>query len=349
MFFLWPHLLWALFAVPMLIAGYVVATRKRQPALRFSSLALVREALPRSARWRRHTPPLLLLLAFIALVLGMARPAADLAVTAQERTVVLAIDVSYSMSADDIAPTRLKAAQAAARRFIADLPRDVRVAIVAFAGNADIVQVPTTNRVHLERAVDELRSDYHTSVGSGILGALVALFPEQGIQGGMDIFGMGGMRDGGRELDIASILAAPSKQVEPVAAGSNRSAAIVLLTDGISTIGLDAARAAHVAADRGTRIYTVGLGTPAGGVIRDGSERNAGFDEAVLRDIANITAGEYFAAANAHELDRIYEQLSGRVVRETRQRELSAFFAAAGALLMAAALSIALSWFTRIV
>src|SRR5687768_8345545 len=158
--FLWGELLWLLLGVPALVGVYVLLVYRRANAVRYSRVALVREALSGALRARRHVPPCVLLLAVIVLMLAAARPAADLTLLTEQRTIVLAIDVSMSMSATDIAPSRLEAAQAAANAFISSLPRDVRVAIVSFAGNADVLQIPTRNRQYLADAIRSLHLDY---------------------------------------------------------------------------------------------------------------------------------------------------------------------------------------------
>jgi Ca-activated chloride channel family protein len=348
MVFLWPHLLWLLLAAPALVAAYVFVTRRKQPALRVSSLSLVREATAYTPRWRRHIPPLMFLAALVSLCVATARPAAEWSVAAKDRTVMLAIDVSLSMDAKDIPPSRISAAQAAARKFIRELPRDVRVGIIAFAGAADVVQVPTYNRDHLFQAIDQLRLEHHTSVGTAILASMVTLFPDAGLIGGYDIFGMGGMRDGGREIDVEEVLKAPKNRAEPVPAGSDTTASIILLTDGISTIGMDPRAAAQMAADRGVRIFTLGFGSPGAKVTNEqGVVLDAGFNEDALRAVADITAGEYFAASNAVGLDRAYTRLSGRVVRESRQTEVTSFFTAAAALLLALGAALSFAWTPR--
>jgi Ca-activated chloride channel family protein len=348
MTFLWAHLLWALLAVPALVVLYLRLLRRKQPALLYSNLALVREAMAGNARWRRHMPPLIFLGALVALIVAMARPAADMSLVAKDRTIILAIDVSLSMAADDIAPTRLAAAQAAARKFIRDIPRDVRVGIVAFAGSADVVQVPTRNRVYLAQAIDQLQLDSNTGIGIGILASLISLFPDAGLEGSYDIFGMGGMRDGGRALDMNTLGDSPKAAFSPVAAGSHSAAAIILLTDGRSTIGVHPRLAAQTAADRGVRIFTVGFGTQNGKTVNDeGKTLEVSFDADVLREVADMTRGTYSYAASGDRLDKIYAGLSGQLVRETGQTELTSLFTAAAAILTLVAAALSCAWFPR--
>lgn len=349
MIFLWGHLLWLLLAAPALAAAYVLLLRRKQPALLHSNLALVREAMAGNTRWRRHLPPLIFLGALGALIVAMARPAADMSLVSKDRTIILAIDVSLSMAADDIVPTRIAAAQAAAKKFIREIPRDVRVGIVAFAGSADIVQVPTRNRVYLAQALDQMQLDSNTAIGTGMIAALVSLFPDAGLDGSYDIFGMGGMRDGGRALDINTLNDSRKAAFKPVAAGSYSAAAIIVLTDGRSTMGLDPRVVAQMAADRGVRVFTVGFGTPNGKTVDDdGKTFDVSFDEDVLREVASTTRGAYFHAATAERLNRIYADLNGQLVRETGQTEITSLFTAVAAILMLIAAALSCAWAPRL-
>jgi Ca-activated chloride channel family protein len=349
MTFLWGHLLWLLLAAPALVAIYFRLLRGKQPALRYSNLALVREAMAGGLHWRRHVPPFVFLAALVALIVAMARPAADMSLVSKDRTIILAIDVSLSMAADDIVPTRLAAAQMAARKFIREVPRDVRIGIVAFAGSADIVQVPTRNRQYLAQALDQLQLDSNTGIGIAIVAALVSLFPDAGLDGSYDIFGMGGMRDGGRALDMNALSDSGKSAFTPVPAGSHSAAAIILLTDGRSTIGMNPRIAAKTAADRGVRVFTVGFGTPNGKTVNDeGKTLDVSFDADALREVAEITRGTYFYAATGDRLDKIYAELSGQLVRETGQTELTSLFTAAAAVLMLVAAALSCAWFPRL-
>src|SRR3954462_1636477 len=180
MTFLWPAALWFLAGVPLLTALYVwLMRRKRKTALRYSNLAMVKAALGEGHKLRRHLPPALFLLALGAMLFALARPAAVITLPSQHETVVLAIDVSGSMRADDVKPTRLAAAQAAARAFIKDTPSSTRIGVVSFAGSAALIQPPTRNREEVLNAIDQLQLQNATAVGSGILVSLKALFPDQ--------------------------------------------------------------------------------------------------------------------------------------------------------------------------
>ena len=353
MSFEWPMVLWLLLAVPGLVAAYLwLKRRRKRMALRFASLGIVREALGRAPGWRRHVPPVLLLVALTALIVAAARPGARITLPSDHRTIVLAIDVSLSMRAADIEPTRIAAAQAAAKTFVHAQPADIRVALVSFAGSAAVVQPPTRNRDELSAAIDRLELQRHTAIGTGILTSLATIFPEQAdeltaanVPGGM-------MRafdqSQGRSLDAAP---APAKKAfTPVPAGSYKSAAIILLTDGRRTTGPDPIDAARMAAERGVRVYTVGFGTAEGASVSfDGWSIYMRFDEEALKGIADVTKASYFHAKSSAELVKVYEALNAQYVFERTHTEISALFAAAAAVLTVLAGALSVLWFQRIV
>jgi Ca-activated chloride channel family protein len=346
--FLWPELLWLLAAVPALLGAYVLLMRRRKKgALRYASLSLVRGAIGPGQRIRRHVPPLVFLAAMIAAVIAIARPSAVLTLPSEQRTIILAIDVSLSMRATDVQPTRLAAAQAAAKAFVADQPADVRIAIVSFAGTAAIVQRPTHDRDDLVAAIDRLHLQRHTAIGSGIIMSLAAVFPEEDIDLESAIFGRAFARE--RNAPIEGARGAEKKPPEAVAPGSYPSAAIILLTDGRRTTGPDPIQAAKMAADRGVRVYTVGFGTVAGSTVDiDGWSIYMRFDEETLKAIAEVTAAKYFHAGSAADLRKVYESLNAKFVLERKETEIGALFAAGAALLAAAAATLSLLWFHRI-
>ncbi len=345
--FLWPDLLWLLLLLPLLVAGYLwLLHRRRRFALRYASLSLVREAIGTGARWRRHLPPALLLAAIALLLLAAARPTAVVTLPTQQDTVLLVMDVSGSMRATDVEPTRLEAAQNAAREFIGTLPRHTRVGIVAFAATANLVLPPTLNREDALAAIDRFQLQRGTATGSGIIVALATLFPDGGFDVGQATYGresqrLGAPIDGERK-------AAPVEHT-PVPPGSYEQAAIILLSDGQRTTGPDPIEAARRAADRGVRIYTVGVGTVDGEVITfEGWAFRARLDEEALKAVASITRGEYFYAGTAADLTKVYRALSARTVFQTRETEVSALVSAAAALLVLIAASLSLLWFNRI-
>jgi Ca-activated chloride channel family protein len=334
MSFQWPEALWLGLLLPLLLALYIyLLKRKKRFALRYSSLALVRAAMV-GPSWRRHVPPALMLLALAALIVAVARPSAVMTLPSQHETVILAMAVSGSMRASDVEPTRLAAAQAAAKGFIADQPDSVRVGIVAFAGTATVAQAPTKNKEDLYAAIDRFQLQRATAIGSAIIVSLATLFP-----------------DGG--YDVASFTfdkKKPPANFKPVPPGSYTSAVIILLTDGQRTSGPDSVMAARLAADRGVRIFTVGVGTPEGKIVGfDGWSMHVRLDEETLRAVADLTRGEYFYAGNAVDLKKIYQTMNSRLVMETKKTEIGAFFSAGAALLVLLAAGLSLAWFNRVV
>jgi Ca-activated chloride channel family protein len=354
MTFLWPEGLWMLLLVPVLVGIYVLLLRRKKTALAYSNFALVREALGKGPGLRRHVPPLLLLGAFILMLVALARPAATVSLPTQNETVILAIDVSGSMRADDVKPTRLAAAQAAARAFIKDTPSSTRIGVVAFAGSAALVQPPTRNREEILAAIDQLQLQNATAIGSGILVSLKALFPDQefdtkdqqlraGIGGNAGSAAAGGSR-------APQVLGAPTKPApKPVPPGSYKSAVVILLTDGQTTTGPDPVDAARLAAERGVRVFTVGVGTPDGQILTgEGWSIRVRLDEDALKVIADMTRGDYFFAGNAPDLKRIYQGLNSKLVMERKTTEVTALFTAVAASLTLLAASLSLMWFNRI-
>lgn len=351
MSFEWPSVLWLLLAVPGLIAAYLwLGRRRKRAALRYASLGVVREAMGRAPGWKRHVPAALLLFAIVALIIAAARPGARVTLPSDHRTIVLAIDVSLSMRANDIEPSRIEAAQEAAKAFVKAQPSDVRVALVSFAGSAAVVQPPTRNREDLVAAIDRLELQRHTAIGTGILTSLAAIFPEQAgeltaanVPGGM---ARAINESQGRSLDAAP--PSPKKAFVPVPPGSNQTAAIILLTDGRRTTGPDPLDAARMAADRGVRVYTVGFGTAEGASVSfDGWSIYMRFDEETLKTVADITKAEYFYAGSAADLKKVYQQLNTQFVLERKETEVSALASAVASLLVLAAAALSVLWFNR--
>jgi Ca-activated chloride channel family protein len=341
MSFQWPSMLWALAALPLLVLLYLwLLRRKRRSTVRLASIAVAREALGKGPGWRRHVPPLLLLLALATLALAVARPTAVITLPLAQRTIMLAMDVSGSMRAEDVKPNRLKASQEAAKTFINALPRDVKVGIVSFAGTAAVVQAPTTSRDDLIGAIDRFQLQRGTATGSGVILSLATLFPEHNIE----ISQITGERRMPRMLGDAE----PAKAFTPVEPGSYNSAAIIMLTDGQRTTGPDPLEAAKMAAERGVRVYTVGVGTTQGEIIGfEGWSMRVKLDEETLKNISVLTHGEYFYAGTADDLMKVYESLSAKLVVEKKETEITALFAALGALLALASAGLSIFWFGR--
>ncbi|MBC7732735.1 MAG: VWA domain-containing protein [Bacteriovorax sp.] len=341
MTFIWPEMLWGLLAVPLLIGLYVwLLRRRKKTALRFASLSLVKEAMGKRLAWRRHLPPALLLVAVTALLVAAGRPAAVISLPSAEKTIVLAMDVSGSMRATDVLPARFTAAKDAAKAFVAELPRTVRIAVVQFAGTAAVVQAPTLSRDDVVAAIDRFQLQRGTAIGSGIVLSLATLFPDAGI----DLSQITGQRDMPPAPGDK-----PKAEFMPVAPGSYGSAAIILLTDGQRTTGPDPVEAAKMAADRGVRVYTVGVGTKEGETIGfEGWSMRVRLDEETLKNIANMTRADYFYAGTAADLKKVYQGLSTRLIVEKKETEISALFAAFGALLVVLAAGLSVWWFGRV-
>ena len=353
MTFLWPQFLWLLLTLPLLVTVYVwLLLRKKKRALRHASLALVKEAMSAGQQVRRHIPPLLFLLSLAAMLVAGARPFSAVTLPSAQETIILAMDVSGSMRATDVKPNRLAASQNAAKAFLADLPRHVRVGVVAFAGTAAVVQPPTLSRPDLAAAIDKFQLQHGTAIGNGIVLSLAELLPEAGI----DLEAL--QNDPERQSSVS--LDQPLKERQegkkktaknfiPATPGSYASGAIILLTDGQRTSGIDSLDAAKAAAERGVRVYTVGIGTVEGETIGfEGWSMRVRLDEDTLKDIARTTRADYFYAGTAGDLKKVYETLSARLTVEKKETEISALLALAAAALALLSASLSLLWFNRI-
>ncbi len=346
--FLWPDLLWLLLVLPTLAAAYVYALRRRKKeAISYTNLALVRAAMGPGQKIRRHLPPALFLLAIGAAIVATARPTAVVTLPSQFLTIVLAMDVSRSMLATDVEPTRISAAQAAAREFINELPKDVRLGIVTFAGTASIVQTPTENREEMLAAINRFQLQRATATGSGLLLSLATLFPEEGFDLQAAVYGNGFSSGGASPLDRSAKKAA-KKEHKPVAPGSYTGGAVILISDGRRTTGPDPIEIAKIAADYGVRVFTVGFGTVNGALVgSEGFSFYARLDEPTLKAVASITGAEYFHAGTAAEMRKVYDSLNKKFALERRETEVSALFSAAAAVLALGAMILSLLWFRR--
>ncbi len=366
MSFLWPEALWLLLGVPLLILAYRWLLRRRQAqAIRFGSLGLVRQALGQNRSWRRHVPPLLFLAGIVLSVVSLSRPSAVMSLPSLDKTVILAIDVSGSMRAKDVSPDRITAAQAAARQFVDQLPPSTKVGIVTFAASAAVLQPPTVERDDIAAAIERFKLQRGTATGSAILVSLQLLFPdlefdlqsdnprkpppEAAASGKGGANGRGDGRGAGR-TDSAKDNRKPAKPLEkPAQPGSFTSAAIILVTDGQRNIGPDAIESAKMAAERGVRVFTVGIGTPAGEVLStEGWSMRVKLDEDSLNRIADLTRAKYFPAATTAELKSAYDALNSRIVLERRELEVTSLVTAAAALLLMLAGALSVTWFGRL-
>lgn len=389
MTFLWPTMLWLLLAVPLLALTAVwVGRRRSRDRLAYPGLGRAGDDSAARAggrrRWRR-LPAVLFLFGLTALFIAAARPTAVVMVPRLNQTVLLALDASLSMRAGDVKPSRLEAVQSAARRFIESQPADTRIGVISFAATASVVQMPTVVRSDTLAAVDRLSLQRGTAIGSAILVALGVLFPQEdfermltpGSGGNAGSGGNGGSAGAGNRQGAAGSSGAEPRQgagalpnlpgssgstllpelqkrdraarMERVEPGSHDSAAIVVITDGQSTVGPLPAEAARLAADAGVRVYTVGVGTPGGEVIEgDGWKVRVKLDDSVLKDVASQTRGEFFLAESAADLNRISSALGTRFVLERKETEISSWFTAIGALLMLVASLVSLRRSNRI-
>jgi Ca-activated chloride channel family protein len=354
MYFLWPHNLWWMLLLPLLPALHLWLLRRgrKRAVLVYSSLRVVREA--NGPSWRRHVPPALVFVALALLLLALARPTASVPLPWARSTIWLAIDISRSMRVQDVQPSRMVAAQDAAKAFLAEAPKHVEVGLVTFAGNAQVAQRATLDRPSLVGAIDAIQMQFGTAIGSAIVVCLAELFPDHGIDLSEMTFGWRrqqqqqgaprGLNGNGDKADKV-----PPKEITPVPPGSHESAAIILLSDGRRTTGVDTIEAAKMAADRGVRIYVVGLGTPDGHAAMggDGMAMYLQLDEPTLKHVAQMTGGEYHHAGTAEKLREVYQKLGSKMQVSRRETELTALLALVAAIAMVAGAALSLLWFGR--
>ena len=370
MTFTWPLALLSLLTVPALIGAHLLQRRrKRKVALRYSSVALIRAAMPTKSRWRRLLPMVLFLLGLTGLGVASARPQASVKVPLGRTSIILALDVSRSMCATDIEPNRLAVAQDAARTFVKSQPSGTRIGIVAFAGFAELIVPPTTNKGDLVTAIDGLTTARGTVIGAAELKALDAIAAIN-----PDVAPIA--------ADVGTAAATPSgatpSGATPTAPGAKPSGSyvpdiVVLLTDGANTRGIDPVEAAQQAVDRHVRVYTIGFGTtnptqmvcsaeqlgsdgiddggfggavfpPSGGGGFGGAGQYLVIDEPTLQQVADMTGGAYFRAQDANQLKTVFAKLPKQIVLQSRNVEISAAFAAFGALMVGAGAVLSLFW-----
>ncbi|RJF92336.1 VWA domain-containing protein [Noviherbaspirillum saxi] len=343
--FIWPEFLWMVPIAVLLSIGVMLWHRRNIGKSKLSKyVGLVsQQGLTARPSWlQRHVPPCLFFMAFILLLVGIARPTTELSLPARYDTVILAVDVSGSMKATDVAPDRIGAAKAAIRKFVEQQAATTRIGVVAFASTAALVQAPTANRTEVLTAIDRLQLQGGTAIGSGLLISLKAIFPAFELDLGTADFEP--KKDNGANEPLR--IKPPTTTAPP---GSYRSAAIVLLTDGQATTGPDPIKVAHVAADRGLRIFTVGIGTREGQIVSEsGWSMRVFLDEDTLQRIAHITHGEYFYAGNEAELTKAYSKVTATIFFEKKELEVTALFVAAAAILAVIAALLSMLRFNRI-
>ena len=322
MSFLEPNRLYLLLVVLALLTGYLLMQGRRKVyAARLASADLIGSVIPHQPGWRRHVAALIFLGALGTLTVGFARPTAEQRAPRERATVVVAIDVSLSMEADDVDPTRLEAAKQAARDFVAELPPTLNVGIVAFAGQASVLVPPTQNRTVALAAIDGLELAESTAIGEAIFTSLDAL-----------------------------------KQVPSDGSGEQAPARIVLLSDGETTMGRPDEQAVAAAITAGVPVSTIAFGTKDGVILYDDPSTEAIEEQVInvpvgdenLEAIATATSGAFFSAKSLEELDVVYDDIGSAIGYETIETEITDWFVGVALLLLLAASGLSLWWFQRL-
>ena len=326
-------MLLVLSAIPVGVALYIVLERRRATAYGEFALA-VRPDASQGAVLRRRIPAALILVGLTILIIALARPQGVVSVPRVEGTVILSFDVSGSMAADDMEPTRMEAAKAAAREFVERQPASVLIGIVAFSDSGFSIQVPTTDQALVLAAIDRLAPERGTSIARGIVTSLTTI----------------ASADAGPAAGFYTNRSpGTTPEPTPVPDGTFSSAAIVLLSDGENNQRPDPIEAAEAAADRGVRIYTVGIGSTAGTTIEvDGFKVHSRLDEPMLQQISEITDGAYYAADDPDDLKAIYDSINTRLVIRPEPMEVTSLFAGAGVLVLLVGGIASLLWLGRI-
>jgi Ca-activated chloride channel family protein len=332
-----PLALWALLIVPVLIAGYVLAQRRRtRYAVRFTNIELLAGLVTASPKWRRHLPAAIYLGALAALLGSLAHPQASVLVPKEQATVVLVMDVSRSMLARDVEPTRMEAAKLAARSFVDKVPDQFKLGIVSFSGTAQAVTLPTTDRGLVYAGLDSLEPIGSTAIGDGIREGLAV--------GRRAAEAQSGQPDGTTGPNPG--------QGQGTTQGEDRPLVLLLISDGKNEDGVAPEVAAQEAREQGVSIFTVALGTPNGLLMEERrgivTMRPVPPDELTLAQIANTTNGRFFRAPSSQDLQAVYDELGSRIGFEREERDITAWFSAAGAILLLAGGLLSLRWFSRL-
>ncbi len=332
MTFTWPVMLLSLSLVPIFIAIYAGIQRRRQKILEnMGSLGFVQDAHGGRIGRRRHIPPILFLTGLTVLLVSLARPNAVVSLPGLESTVILSFDVSGSMAAEDMQPTRMEAAKAAAREFVARQPGNVRIGVVAFSDGGIAVLPPTRDQEAILAAIDRLTPQLGTSIGNGILASLDAIAFDRG------------------EIPVTGNDLTSVPTPTPVPYGTYIPAAIVLLTDGENTTDPDPLAAAQTAAEQGVRVYTIGVGSPAGTTLTvNGFTVFTQLNEPMLQQIASMTDGMYFNAQSEEDLREIYDNLDVQVIVKPEKTEITSIFTGISFVLMLLGGAFSLVWFSRL-
>ncbi len=327
MSFIWPQMLASLIALPLLVWIYFAMQRRRQRIIVSNASFSGGLGQTRQPGRLRHLPPLLFLLGLTLLMVAMARPRMMVSLPKIEGTVVLVFDISGSMAAGDLEPNRLTAAKTAAIQFVQSQPPGVLIGVVAFSESGLSVQTPTNDQEAVLAAINRLEPQTATSLGYGILTALNAIFPET--------------EEGSPEE--------PAPQPGPAVAGSYGPALIVLLSDGENTAPPDPFEAAFAAAQRGVRIYSIGIGSPAGATLEiNGFTVHTQLDEVALEQISGLTGGAYYNAASSEDFSEIYNQISPELVIKPEMIEVTAILAGLSLAILLIGGWLSLIWFGRL-
>ncbi len=334
MTFIWPVMLFSLLLIPLFAVLYLrLQRRRRRFVASYGNLGLVQAASGRGLGARRHLPPALFLASLAILFVGLARPQAMVTLPRVEGTVILAFDVSGSMAADDMKPTRLDAAKAAARDFVQRQPSTVQIGVVAFSDNGFSMQVPTDNQDAVLAAINRLTPERGTSVANGIIASLNAIAAANGQAPHL----------------YTNISPTPTPAPTPVPPGAYKSAVVVLLSDGENNESPDPMAVAQAAADQGVRVYTVGIGSAAGTTLHvNGFTVFTQLDEPTLQQIAKTTGGTYYNATTAQGLREIYDNLDPQLVVKPQKLEITSIFAGVSIFTLVIGGVFSLLWFTRL-
>lgn len=334
MTFIWPAMFVFLLLIPLFVWFYLrMQWQRRLLAVRYGSMMVTSGAITRRIGIHRHIPPAFFLIALTILIVALARPEAVVGVPRIEGTVILAFDISGSMAADDLEPTRLAAAKEAAEAFVERQPSSVQIGVVAFSDSGLTVQTPTYNQDDVLAAINRLNPARGTSLGSGLLVSLNII-----------------ETNGDEPTSFYSNLTpVPTLTPTPLPAGTYTSSVIILLTDGENTDEPDPLEAAQFAADRGVRIYTIGIGSAAGTTLEiEGFNVFTQLDEALLQQIAQLTDGTYFNAESREELLDIYDNLNRQFVVRPEPMEITAILAGIGILSLLVGGILSMVWFGRV-
>ena len=337
MSFIWPAMLLLLLFVPLFVVLYIfMQRRRRRIATAYSSFGLGQQATGRRLGRRRHIPITLFLIGLTILIVALARPQTVVSLPRIEGTVMLAFDVSGSMAADDLKPTRMEAAKAAARDFIEHQPPSVKIGVISFSDSGFAVQAPTDDQAAVLAAINRLTPQRGTSLAYGILTSLNAIAAAEA-------------GDNPRFYSNLTPTPTPAPTPTPVPKGTYTPSVIVLLTDGENNESPNPLDAAQTAADRGVRIYTIGIGSAAGSILHiEGFTIRSRLNADLLQQIAQVTDGAYYNADNEQDLKTIYDNLDPQLVIKPEKTEVTSLFAGVSILVLLIGGAFSLLWFSRL-